>query len=49
MCLGSGMGMSPMASRHKMAFTTPASAASATEKFNDEDSFAPGAFFSFAW
>jgi len=45
--LGTGGGASPLASRHRTAFSFLASAASGREKFICEDSFAPGAFFSF--
>ena|SRR5664279_451336 len=42
---GSGMAASPLAARHKIAFSIPVSAASATEKSRAADSFAPGASF----
>src|SRR5512136_2842812 len=46
-CLATGMGASPLALRHRIAFSVFASAASGLEKFIRADSFAPAAFFSF--
>jgi len=47
-CFGTGMGMLPLAARHRMAFSTLLSAASAWERSSFADSFAPGAFGGFA-
>src|SRR6516164_9398580 len=44
-CLGSGMGASPFAARHRMALRVSVSAASATEKLSAADASAPGAVF----
>ena len=48
-CTGDGMGMVPLASRHRIALSLSVSAASAWEKSSVADSLAPGAFFWFAW
>src|SRR6516225_8028536 len=45
---GSGMGRSPLAARHSIAFSTSVSAASATEKSSVADSFARGEFLALA-
>jgi hypothetical protein len=44
--LVTGIGASPLALRHRIAFSFLASTASGFEKFMSDDSFAPAAFFS---
>ena len=47
-CFGAGIGTFPFAARHKIAFRTFVSAASACEKSSLADCFAPGAFAALA-